>query len=925
MENKKGDQRRFMANRAPARVSNATRVREMNEVKNYNRNQQQRVFDMSKRQVQSESESIKPIDAKDAGAAFKLQTYISKLQQILSQKSDLFSQLNTSPLTDLDKLKGTTKQASLLTMLVSKAEFVQSYNEMVAYVSLFFKDIQTDNRVRDRMYAAYFTPLIDQMKNLSSAYPQLFAGLPVPARERDPVRREAVGDTNAGKVYDLVRRETRDMYSLLNVAADNIQDGIFRPIGAKDVAEYTRDQNVNATFSANPGPPGPVMPSMAVRQAQQQIQIQQDLQEANRKAALARAAEIAARNPYDPRGDPELEDATRQVYADILTQLQANGAPPNTTFPNMSVAQLNAEVNAGRMSQERGQTFFNQNLGLAVMFGQTTQAQLDALIEAQDEAGLMRIADGVIPAAQMYNDWIISRGVLAPAPEDRGAPAPLDPRTPPARQPDAGPAQPQLQMASDADLDQVVRAWVQQNNFPADSKIPTQDSGKGEFGGERWRPLNGMERLLADGGMRASALARIKAAIARYNALIPKKKPGKKPKTPAAPAQPGQAGPAVQAPPQYDSFTIAQANSPDNRGIVAAILRAEEAKGGLLDSQSQSDADNVLTILERDNRAIFDDVMARENDDRAQARMDSIMPLIAAVNSSKRAAARADNRQEDDYIGLGMSGGAGFWDNLNQYLGNKPPPTLESLAGDALQGIAGWAGNSLLDMLSGKGRRQYAPQELDFVPGQMTQFNSAMPVKSQGYGAIHRPRTAFEIEQERAGGRYVRQDRLIYNLQGGLGMVNPDNEIGAYQVLRRAGEVGRGMSGGVYLPKEYSVQPAGEKEFFGYGVDGDNDVFGMEGGYGSLKRRLAGGMVNPFAYSRDYHYKPKDQSGYDDQQDFAYGNHEEPVEGAQQAHEEEEEKPVDLDENPNPFRVRNENYKVNTGKMKKVSYKMPNM
>jgi hypothetical protein len=99
----------------------------------------------------------------------------------------------------------------------------------------------------------------------------------------------------------------------------------------------------------------------------------------------------------------------------------------------------------------------------------------------------------------------------------------------------------------------------------------------------------------------------------------------------------------------------------------------------------------------------------------------------------------------------------------------------------------------------------------------------------------------------------------------------------------------------------------------------------LEGGYGSLKRRLAGGMVNPFAYSRDYYYRPKDQSGYDDQHDFAYGNHEEPVEGAQQAHEEEEEKPVDLDENPNPFRVRNENYKVNTDKMKKVSYKMPNM
>ena len=70
----KGDQRRFMSNRAvPNRVPNAVRVREMRDVKDYDRNQQQRVFDMEKRQVQDESESIKPIDAKDAGAAFKLQ------------------------------------------------------------------------------------------------------------------------------------------------------------------------------------------------------------------------------------------------------------------------------------------------------------------------------------------------------------------------------------------------------------------------------------------------------------------------------------------------------------------------------------------------------------------------------------------------------------------------------------------------------------------------------------------------------------------------------------------------------------------------------------------------------------------------------------------------------------------------------------
>jgi hypothetical protein len=330
------------------------------------------------------------------------------------------------------------------------------------------------------------------------------------------------------------------------------------------------------------------------------------------------------------------------------------------------------------------------------------------------------------------------------------------------------------------------------------------------------------------------------------------------------------------AAPNYDSFNIPQNNTAEARAVISAILRAEEQKGSLLDSQSQSDAEAALKILERDNRNAFDTIMASQGDDKALVRMDVFLPMMAAINSAKRTAARADNRPDGDYVGLGMSGGR---------------------------------------LRSHQNMRGRSGRELDFVPAKA--LNSAAPPVSMGYGSQHRPKFAWEQEEERAGGRYVRQDRVPYNLHGGLGMVNPDAEIGAYQVLRRAGEVGRGMSGGVYLPKEYIVQPAGEKEFFGYGVDGDNDVFGMEGGYGSLKRRLAGGMVNPFANDRDYHYKPK-ETGYDDAMDFAYGNHEEPLEGAQQAHEEEEEKPVDLDENPNPFRVRNENYKVNTGKMKKV-------
>lgn len=802
----KGDQRRFMANRAvPNRVPNSVRVREMRDVKDYNRNQQQRVFDMEKRQVQSESESIKPVDAKDAGAAFKLQTYISKVQQILSQKADIFSQLQATPITDLSRLKGPDKRAGLLTMITSKAEFVQAYNEMVAYVSLFFKDIQLDNRVRDRMYASYFTPLIDQMRQLSQSYPSLFKDLPAPVRaeERQP-------ETRDGKVYDLVRQELRDMYSLLNVAADNIQDGIFRPIGAKDVAEFTRDNDVNATFARNPPPPKPIQDSLAVKQARQQVAIAQDLQAANQRAALARAAEIAERNPYDPRGDPELDPETQARYA----QLQLRTGEQDRIYPLRSAENLNQDVMAGRLGAEEGLNLIGTYLGMGVILGAPglTMPEIEAAYEAingGNAAPLFELYNSTLPTIQIYNDWVQSRGVLAPPEVEERPPSPRgEERRPPPEREMPAPAPAQRRVANDAEIDDAVLVFIDRNNFPRDQRMPFADSGKGEFGGERWRPLTRIGEILDERGLRSDQASKVRA-IKRYNETKPKQKPGRKKKE-----QEQQAGPAEDPQQQQDI-----------RRFLSPTRQQQGQQGGPAPEQPPE--------------------------------------------------------EEGEQFGSGMSGG-----RLRSH-----------------QNLRGRSG-----------------RELDFVPAKS--LNSAAPPVSFGYGSHHRPKFAWEEEEDRAGGRYIRQDRIPYNLHGGLGMVNPDNEIGAYQVLRMAGEVGRGMSGGVYLPKEYVVQPAGEKEFFGYGVDGDNDMFGEMGGYGSLKRRLAGGMVNPFAVSKDYHYKPAD-TGYDDAMDFAYGNHEEPLESAQQAHEEEEEKPVDLDENPNPFRVRNENYKVNTGKMKKVSYKMP--
>ena len=524
-----GDQRRFMANRAvPNRVPNAVRVREMDDVKNYNRQQQQRVFDMEKRQVQGESESIKPIDAKDAGAAFKLQSYISKLQQILGQKADLFSQIQASPFNDLNQLKGTTKQSSLLTMIASKAEFLQAYNEMVSYVFLFFKDVQLDNRVKDRMYAAYFAPLMDQMKQLGDSYPNLFRGIPAPN-----------GTDRQIKVYELVRKELRDMYSLLNVAADNINDGIFRTIGPKDVAEYSRDNDVNATFAVNPPPPAASVPSMAVRQAAAQLRMADEVQAGNARAAQARAAEIAERDPYDPRGDLSLSPQQQAGYAAIQDAMRQQEAAPDTILPVMSAAELQQAYRERAMPEEQLNTIMGRMFASGILLGATTTNQLQQVIQEQDEAEMLALVDRIAPAIQVYNDWVVSRGVLAPPEEDEGRQG--RPRSPPRRDPAPPPRSPSpqeqrgqrdqslpLQEASPDQINAAIEDYVRRSQYPNSRALPVQDSGRGEFGGERWKPLASIALRLRDNGFRAASQTAIKTRIKAYNQALKGRKKAEK-------------------------------------------------------------------------------------------------------------------------------------------------------------------------------------------------------------------------------------------------------------------------------------------------------------------------------------------------------------------------------------------------------------
>ena len=176
MPSPKKDKLKRLLAKKERKVPDAVRLKEMNEVRNYNRNQFAKVFDLEKQQVSREQESIAPASARDVGSAFKLQVYILKLNQILQLKQETYQQLSTSMEGEpVSKLRGVrNQQAALATSFFSKAELLSAYNEMMAFIKLYMPDLLNNNRQLEQIYTAFFTPLATLLKQVQGLYPRFF-------------------------------------------------------------------------------------------------------------------------------------------------------------------------------------------------------------------------------------------------------------------------------------------------------------------------------------------------------------------------------------------------------------------------------------------------------------------------------------------------------------------------------------------------------------------------------------------------------------------------------------------------------------------------------------------------------------------------------------------------------------------------------
>lgn len=918
------DKLKSLLSKQERKVPDAVRLKEMNEVRNYNRNQQQKVYDSEIRQVAAEQEAIKPASAKDVGSAFKLQVYVLKLNQILQLKQETYQSLGLAldnlpkatpeqiaaaaqggPQSDAQKLlkkiqaqKLTALQAArgtegaLATQLFSKADLLAAFNEMMAFVKTYMPDLTGDNRQLEQVKAAYFTPLKDLLVSTQGIYPEFFENLPEP---REAAQRRGEGDR---QTYELLRNQSMYMYALLGCMADFLEDENLRPIVASDVTLFIRENDVRDIFVSNPLGDG--LRSQAVStnlRAQQQAlaaaAAQQAAQAAARQAAAEPASAAAQLAAQQGLATTAAEQARQQLIADAAADVQRrSGAEPQ--------AEMFTGYNA-RNPQLSDQLF---RMGFRVDPNAPLRIN-PAVAEFVRQKSAMNVPDNLVLRAQ---------------PEDM--------------RPDAIRFIANSDFAGNA-IKNAVRAFVQTN--------PQFRQIQGAPPGPRRPRIN-----VPPGGI-----------VLPGQQGGPAQQPAQDPRTVAALQQfdtndevPRMLG-IQRGTPEYDV----------TQTIINNIKGAENSFNPprVVNAKNANDVRAVYDLLDARNRPEYEQMFPTEN-----AKIDRIRVLIRAMRDARIAFSQAQNlppTSERELHGMGLPELKKFVDKKGMFPSkmnpkhvahfmklNIPPEMvfklmkkhgirdgalMEEMHGsgifDSLKDMAKGAFNSVKDSASGwadtisknmpdmsdvrravgkivpdsfqkhmpDGLKQtfgdkaknffgFGATEAGGIPNRHREPFSAPNLDKYGYrqGAAQRMRI-MPVDMELVSG--------LHKLKGGDQLRDTDTEV-----MRRKDH------------HDVDVPVAQQQPLHGYGVDGDEDDQ-IEGG---LKRRLQGMPLSMFAPrgGRKDAFIPMFSGGELD----PYADK---FEGGAEGFYEEEEKPYDHDENPTPFRVRNENYAVNTGKLKKVTYK----
>ena len=288
------------------------------------------------------------------------------------------------------------------------------------------------------------------------------------------------------------------------------------------------------------------------------------------------------------------------------------------------------------------------------------------------------------------------------------------------------------------------------------------------------------------------------------------------------------------------------------------------------------------------------------------ASRDDLVPWIQRIQQIRVAWGQQNNAQANTLYGLGNQEflrGSGILDTLSGWA---------SQAGDA---VSGWF-NTVADNMPTMSDVRRATSRIvpdrfqDYIPSglQRTFTDKAKDFFGFGRGGLEERKRLAEFARgaprvvDMSQGRRERENAMPYIME-----FDPKAEF-----LKRRGEV---LSGGVYDGLNNNINDVIPYEMYGGNVDYD-DAEEMT----PFKRRI--GMPNPFSRVHPpIHVRPALASNALDVDESLipfsdiFGS-------LRQGHAREMEKPKDMDEDPDPIRITNENYKIFTGKQKAPKYKI---
>lgn len=877
MNDRRADQLKIaLRHQASKPVSDAVRKREMDEVRNYNRRQQQKVFNFERQQANAYQQDQKDPEPQDVGNSFKLQQYVSKLNTLLQQKQDIFNQLLLA-LPQMDtplKLRGATSEARGTSTFLSRAEIMPAFNDMMFFIASSFQDINSVDRVRQAVYQQYLTPLTALFRETATLYPQFVGQIPAP--------RGRQADFNIAKAS--VKDDAEDSYAMMRVMADYIEDGIFRPVTQKDIDTRKKEDQVGLLFdSASQGQPppqappfqpvGPAAASILPQNVQPPPMPPPTRDEIAKGITAEEAAARAAAPAYvGPPAPPALNPAAAPfvpgapvgpapipvpapAYAaiDVGTAAAPTGARltiKNAIFNLQSPRRPNlpSPTNLRSMTTVANQVLIdNRNLVVAPFLD---PADANAAPQMADAVRTIYTQEGLTDRDPVPANW--QQAQAAPAPQ---------------------PPQPQQSVM-------VAGVDIGTPGAPTEGRRIFLAALGSLYGAVGVLPqiTNDVAEAIANEIERTDFLA---ASAENY-------------------ADPGQ--------------NLAQARSQAKKILAKIYEQNNTAPGAALPADLTGFGNEISD--------------AEEEGEEDEGEDESAYLPMPGVNTQedfeKLFTPQAyDPKNPMMYMGNGAPSGGGrccfnskMCNGTKAYRFKRGEKSANARkerirGGDWLDTIASLRFNTPDTDLLAQGLRMANPNAAKIYDGLKGMFGGQSKISGGcadcGGSGRARHRTAPTK-------RYM-INGLPQGVASRLSMFNPDSELM---------DVGLDRLKGIKVPTSDELlqargiinEPYPEQPYYGYGIDGDDDETGNLTG---LKQRLTSGIM----YGNGRNHRADNMLSYDPVLDDVYENTGADEELAGEGYiREEYEEPKDMDEDPNPFRVRQENYRIATGKQKHPTYKL---